>query len=149
MSLLLLLFLFFLSVYSSHHTIPLASLQLLVDRRKYFESYARENEFDPLIVTNWYAHKDRLLNTKVLHPLHPSLVYFICSPSYSSLPLISPLSFLANSRVLAVCYAITTPASLKHCLTCSPTLAWIPRFFALAVRLLLLFSLQFPFLLSY
>lgn len=36
-------------------------------RRKFFERYAKENKFDPLIADNWYSQpRDKLLASKVL-----------------------------------------------------------------------------------
>jgi hypothetical protein len=35
-------------------------------RRKFFEDYAKENEFDPYVAENWYLRSKAILNVKVI-----------------------------------------------------------------------------------
>ena len=38
-----------------------------ISRRKYFENYARANDFDPLVPDNWYSQsKDKIVGMKVI-----------------------------------------------------------------------------------
>ena len=49
------------------------------NRRRYFEAFAREKKFDPLVAENWYSISDELSSAKVPTLLPP--------PSYSPLSL--------------------------------------------------------------
>jgi hypothetical protein len=47
------------------------------ERRHFFEDYAKENGFDPLIPDNWYSQsRDKIMSTKVVQ----LEFYFITSP---------------------------------------------------------------------
>lgn len=39
------------------------------ERREFFESYAKENHFDPLVASNWYSSYDKILFAKVRYQL--------------------------------------------------------------------------------
>ena len=46
-------------------------------RKLFFENYARTNNFDPLVPSNWYAQpRDNLLSAKVSSPLSPAPLPF-------------------------------------------------------------------------
>jgi hypothetical protein len=46
-------------------------------RRKFFETYAKENNFDPLLPENWYAQsKQQLTSTKVIF-IYFNLYYYL------------------------------------------------------------------------
>jgi hypothetical protein len=50
-------------------------------RRKYFENYAKEHGFDPLVAENWYTQaRSKILAAEVLSPLS------LFPSSFSSLP---------------------------------------------------------------
>jgi hypothetical protein len=52
---------FLLSNADSRHNISI--------KRKFFENYAKDHGFDPLMAANWYTHAPKLLDTKVFAPL--------------------------------------------------------------------------------
>ena len=64
------------------------------NRRRFFETYAQQNGFDPRIAENWYAQqKDKVMTLKVLPPNLPLLLH---------IPLVIHISS-RGSHLLALC----------------------------------------------
>ena len=69
-------------------TIFVGSWQYSVNRRQFFETYAADNNFDPLVADNWYRQsREQIMSTGVSRPLFLFFLSF-CSALFFVLLLV-------------------------------------------------------------